>query len=176
MLEIAVSAEPCWPGDTDWDALAARAVNAAITATPHGALAAAAAMVEVSVRLADDAEVRALNRDYRGKDAATNVLSFSMVQPDLIAIVCANSDDGEVLLGDVVLAHETCTAEAVDKGISLADHAAHLIVHGTLHLLGYDHIDDHAAEAMEQIEQDVLRQMGLHNPYHDQEDQNTDYA
>ncbi len=179
MLDVALSAEPLWPGDTDWEALATRAVSAAIAATPHGPLAAAAASVEISIRLTDDAEVRALNRDYRGKDAATNVLSFPMVQPDLIAIVSANSDandgaapgaGGEVLLGDIVLAHETCAAEARDKGISLADHATHLIVHGTLHLLGYDHIADPDAEAMEEIERDVLRRLGLRDPYHDQED------
>ncbi|MBA3837302.1 MAG: rRNA maturation RNase YbeY [Zymomonas sp.] len=170
MLDVALSAEPLWPGDTDWEALATRAVCAAIAATHHGALAAATASVEISVRLTNDAEVQALNRDYRGKDAPTNVLSFPMVQPDLVAIVSANSDDGEVLLGDIVLAYETCAAESADKRIALADHATHLIVHGTLHLLGYDHIADPDAEVMEQIERDVLKGLDLHDPYHDQED------
>lgn len=170
MLDVALSAEPVWPAATDWEALAARAVSATLAATPHGDLLTTPATIELSVRLTTDAEVRGLNRDYRHKDAATNVLSFAMIQPDLIDTVTQNSDDGEVLLGDIVLAYETCAAEAADKGLVLADHATHLIVHGTLHLLGYDHIDDRAAEAMEQIERDVLQHLGLHDPYHDQED------
>lgn len=170
MLDAALSAEPIWPDAIDWDSLATRAINATLAATPHGALLATSATIEISIRLTDDAEVRALNRDFRGKDKPTNVLSFPMIQPDLIDIVTQNSDDGEVLLGDIVLGYETCAAEAADKGIGLADHATHLIVHGTLHLLGYDHVDDSAAEAMEQIERDVLRALGLHDPYHDQED------
>src|SRR3546814_6772469 len=91
---------------------------------------------EISLRLTSDEEVRGLNRDYRGKDAPTNVLSFPMVQPDLIEAISENSDDGEVLLGDIVLAHGVCTREAAEKNLSTEDHAAPLIVHGTLHLLG----------------------------------------
>ncbi|MBY0519749.1 MAG: rRNA maturation RNase YbeY [Sphingomonas sp.] len=170
MIEIALSAEPAWPDATDWESLATTAVNAGIAATPYGELLTTPATIEISVRLTTDAEVQTLNRDYRHKDKPTNVLSFPMLQPDLLDTVTQNSDDGEVLLGDIVLAHETCAAEAADKSIPLADHASHLIVHGTLHLLGYDHIDDRAAEAMEQIERDVLRTLGLHDPYHDQED------
>ena len=170
MLDVALSAEPVWPEAIDWETLAARAIHATLAATPYGGLLTTPAVIEISVRLTTDAEVQVLNRDYRQKDKPTNVLSFPMIQPDLIDTVTQNSDDGEVLLGDIVLAHETCAVEAADKGIALADHATHLIVHGTLHLLGYDHIDDRAAEAMEQIERDVLKTLGLHDPYHDQED------
>ncbi len=164
MIDVAVSAEPVWPDATDWEALAARAVNAALGATPYGTLATAEAAIEISVRLTDDAEVQTLNRDYRHKDAPTNVLSFPMVQPDLLDAL-ANTDDGEVLLGDIVLAFETCAAEAATKAIGLDDHVSHLIVHGTLHLLGYDHQGQAEAEAMEQIERDVLATLGIADPY-----------
>ena len=75
------------------------------------------------------------------------------------------AEDGEVLLGDIILAHGVCVAEAAERGISVEDHAMHLMVHGTLHLLGYDHIDDDEAEGMEQIERDTLAALGLHDPY-----------
>lgn len=169
MLDVALSIEPGWPEGVDWDALGTRAATAALTATALAEWIDAPFTAEISIRLTDDAEVQTLNRDYRHKDKPTNVLSFPMIQPDLLGSV-ANSDDGEVLVGDIVLARETCVAEAADKGISLADHVTHLIVHGTLHLLGHDHIDDRDAEAMEQIERDVLRTLGLHDPYQDQED------
>ena len=77
----------------------------------------------------------------------------------------ANTDDGEVLLGDIVLAYETCARESVERGVSTQDHATHLIVHGVLHLLGYDHMNDSEAEAMEAIERDVMASLGLHDPY-----------
>jgi len=167
MLEVETAAGPDWPGGTDWPAIADRAARAAIAATPHAALLTGAAMIELSIRLTDDGEVQALNRDYRGKDKPTNVLSFPMLQPDLIDAVTRNSDDGEVLLGDIALAHGVCAAEAAGRGLALADHATHLVIHGTLHLLGYDHGEDAAAQAMEKIEQDVLRGLGLHDPYQD---------
>jgi probable rRNA maturation factor len=169
MLEIALSAEPIW-GDHDWTALATHAARAAIERTPHGPLLDAAATVEISVRLTDDDEVHTLNRQYRQKDKPTNVLSFPMVQPDLLETVSQNSDDGELLLGDIVLAHGVCVAEAVERGVSEAAHATHLIVHGTLHLLGYDHMDDDEADAMEAIERDALASLGLADPYLIRED------
>jgi len=114
--------------------------------------------------------VQTLNRQYRQKDKPTNVLSFPMVQADLLDTIDQNSDDGEVLLGDIVLAHGVCAAEAAERAISLEDHATHLIVHGTLHLLGYDHMEDHEAEAMERIETDALAALGLADPYLIRED------
>ena len=162
MIETIVSANQ-WPA-FDWESLATRAVSTTIATTPHGDLATIAATIEISIRLTSDAEVQTLNRQYRGQDRPTNVLSFPMVQPDLIDTV-ANTDDGEVLLGDIVLAHETCAREAVDRGVSTKDHATHLIVHGVLHLLGYDHMTDSEAETMEAIERDVMASLGLHDPY-----------
>ena len=170
MIQIELSRDDPWPADVDWTALATRAATAAVERTPHGPLLATPALVEVSVRLTGDDEVRALNARYRHKDKPTNVLSFPMVQPDLIDTVSQNSDDGELLLGDVALAFGVCAAEAAERGVALADHAAHLLVHGTLHLLGYDHLADAEAEAMEGIERDALAALGLHDPYPVRED------
>ena len=164
MLEVAVMREDPWP-DQDWQALAERAARAAIDLTQHGELLQVAALIEISVRLTSDAEVKTLNQQYRHKDKPTNVLSFPMVQADLLETVTTNSDDGEVLLGDVVLAHGVCAAEAAQRGITVDTHAAHLIVHGVLHLLGYDHVDAHDAEVMEAIEIDALATLGIADPY-----------
>jgi probable rRNA maturation factor len=163
MLEIALLHETPWP-QGDWESLAEGATGKTIAATPHAPLATTPATIEISIRLTSDAEVHALNRQYRGKDKPTNVLSFPMVQPDVIGTL-ANTDDGEVLLGDIVLAYETCAREAAERNAPLEDHATHLIVHGVLHLLGYDHMNDAEAEAMEGIERDVMAALGLHDPY-----------
>ncbi|MFZ4109602.1 MAG: rRNA maturation RNase YbeY [Polymorphobacter sp.] len=153
-----------WPA-LGWAALADAAVRAALAETPHGHVADGALLVEVSIRLSDDDEVQMLNRDYRGKDKPTNVLSFPMVQADLLDGL-ANSDDGEVLLGDIVLAAETCAREAAEKGWSLPDYTRHLIVHGLLHLLGYDHeLGDTQATAMEALESAACDALGLPDPY-----------
>ena len=152
MIQIELSREEPWP-EADWDALALNAARAAIERTPHGPLLATPAIVEISVRL-----------------KPTNVLSFPMVQPDLLDTMDENSDDGELLLGDIVLAHDVCVAEAAERGIPVVAHATHLIVHGTLHLLGYDHADDAAAEDMEAIERDSLAALGIADPYVVKED------
>ena len=148
----------------DWEVYARKAAIAALQLTPCARLIDTAMRVEVAVRLSDDVEVQRLNRAYRGVDQPTNVLAFPQVQPDLLPIV-SNSDDGEVLLGDIVLARETCAREAEAKTLSLADHAAHLIVHGMLHLLGYDHQSEVAAAAMEALETKALATLGISNPY-----------
>ena len=169
MIAVELSREDPWPA-ADWDALALRAMHAAVGKTPYGPLIDTPAAVEVSVRLTSDDEVRTLNAQYRQKDKPTNVLSFPMVQPDLIDTVSQNSDDGELLLGDIVLAHGVCAAEAAERGIAVEAHATHLIVHGTLHLLGYDHMDDEQAEGMEAIERAALAELGIADPYLVRED------
>ncbi len=153
-----------WNAGTDWSALAAAAVAAALAQSAHAHLAQAGFALEVAVRLTDDAEVRTLNAQYRHQDKATNVLSFPMVQADLLDGL-SNGDDGEVLLGDIVLAWETVAAEAAASKISPADHARHLIVHGLFHLLGLDHGDDGAAAHMEGLETAALATLGLADPY-----------
>lgn len=122
--------------------------------------------VELSIVLADDALVRRLNRDYRGRDAPTNVLSFALTET---AEGEAELDPGvpgaPVLLGDIIVAYETVLAEASAQGKAPLDHLRHLVVHGILHLLGYDHHDESAAGAMERLEVEVLRQFGIADPY-----------
>lgn len=108
---------------------------------------------EVSVLLTDDAEVKTLNADFRAKDRPTNVLSFPA--PDFAA----------PHLGDVALALETCAREAKDQGKTLGDHLSHLVAHGVLHLLGWDHEIEAEAEAMEALEREVLAGLGIADPY-----------
>jgi probable rRNA maturation factor len=162
MIQIELTAD-AWP-DHQWEILGEQAVKAAIIRTPFSGLMTCPATAEISIRLTSDAEVQALNQQYRDKDKPTNVLSFPMVQTDLLDAV-SGTDEREVLLGDIVLAYETCAHEAVERGVSLADHTTHLIVHGALHLLGYDHMTEVDADAMETIERDVMATLGLHDPY-----------
>lgn len=168
MLDVAVMAEPLWGEAEDWEDPLAKAVEAAIAATASHPLIDHALPVEVSIRLADDAEVHQLNAQWRGKDKPTNVLSFPQLDAD--ELTAALSDDvsagqGELLLGDIILAHETCVREAAEKAVPLVNHATHLVVHGTLHLLGYDHVDEHEAETMEALERQVMATLGYADPY-----------
>jgi probable rRNA maturation factor len=164
MIEVAVQAEPGWDADCDWETLATEAVAAALRISPYAEMLMAAYTAEISIRLTDDDEVQALNLQYRQKDKPTNVLSFPMVQADLLGSL-DNSDDGEVLLGDIILARGVCEREAAEKSVTTAGHATHLIVHGTLHLLGFDHIADDEAEAMEDLERAALATLGIDDPY-----------
>lgn len=169
MLDVAALPEEPWP-EADWEAVASRAAEAALQQTPYAEWLGWPATIEIAVRLTSDEEVRTLNRQYRDKDKPTNVLSFPMIQSDLLETVTQNSDDGEVILGDIVLAYNVCAAEAAERDVSVEDHATHLIVHGILHLLGYDHMGDAEAEAMEEMERAALDQLGLHDPYPVRED------
>lgn len=118
---------------------------------------------EVSLVLADDAMVAGLNRDYRGKDGPTNVLSFAQGDGDDPP---AGLPDGmPVLLGDVVIAFGVADREAREQGIPLADHLSHLCVHGMLHLLGFDHIKTDEADRMERLETEILGGLGIPDPY-----------
>jgi probable rRNA maturation factor len=154
-----------WDSRTDWPALILRAAGAAVSHSRFAALADNAIPVEISFKLTDDAEVQALNRDYRAKDKPTNVLSFPMIDPAILADAI-EGDDVEFLLGDVVLAHGVCAREAGERGIAMAAHATHLLVHGTLHLLGYDHETSEAdADAMEAVERRALAALGIADPY-----------
>lgn len=168
MLNVEVSVdEGDWP-QRDWDALASEAAREALRGSPHGHLVDAKVTCEISVKLSDDATVRALNAQFRHKDKPTNVLSFPAVQKDLLTGL-ANTDDGEALLGDIVLAQETCAREAAEKGVALEAHATHLIVHGALHLVGYDHQGDAEAEEMEKLETEILGKLGIADPYESEE-------
>jgi probable rRNA maturation factor len=113
---------------------------------------------EVSVLLTDDAHQQVLNRDWRKLDKPTNVLSFPQLEPF--------SPLGG-LVGDISLAHETLVREAADLGKSFADHFTHLVIHGFLHLLGYDHVDEAGALQMETLETQILAELGIADPYGD---------
>ena len=163
MLEIALDADEEWDSSRPWAPLARKAAEAAVAESAFPQLTTARRPVELSVRLTSDSEVQALNGQWRGKDKPTNVLSFPMAdERDLSRATLA---DSELLLGDIILARGVCEAEAAEKGVSVEDHATHLLVHGTLHLLGYDHHDDRDAADMEAREVRALARLGIANPY-----------
>lgn len=165
MLEVAIEADEDWDSSTNWEELAMASAQAAIAESRFPDLIDAARPVELSVRLTSDDEVRALNGQWRDKDMPTNVLSFPLAETEDLEDGAA--DGPELMLGDIVLARGVCAREAEEKAIPLPHHAAHLLVHGTLHLLGYDHHDDDAAEDMEARETRALARMGIANPYED---------
>ena len=147
-IEISVEAD-AWRLFSGAEAQVRRAAEAALAD-------AATSAVELGVVLADDERMRMLNRTWRGKDNATNVLSFP----------APASGKGEPrMLGDVVLAYETVVREAAEQGIPARDHLMHLAVHGVLHLLGYEHENDRDAEAMERREREILARLGVPDPY-----------
>jgi probable rRNA maturation factor len=142
-----------WRASPGIEKLARRAIEAGLQASGARILDGA----EVSVLLADDAEARALNERWRGVDKPTNVLSFPAAARDKIA--------GAPLLGDIVVAFETVEREADEEGKTFADHVAHLVVHGFLHLLGFDHQSAGEADCMEALETDALARLGIADPY-----------
>lgn len=168
MLEVILDAIPAWGRTPEaWTTEAEKAARAAVGQTPHGEMLTHPAAYELSVKLADDEEVQHLNAAYRNKDKPTNVLSFPMLQPGFMEAT-GMADDGEILVGDIVLAYETCKREAEEKGVTLDHHATHLMVHGVLHLLGYDHVDDEdQARDMEAMETRALASLGIADPYAD---------
>jgi probable rRNA maturation factor len=164
MLEVELDRSYEWRNDIDWQSLAERAVGQAFAVSSHAALVSAHVTLSISISLSDNAEVQTLNAQWRDKDKPTNVLSFPMLDSaELGALIPFRT--ALVLLGDLILAHGVCVSEAEEKGILLTDHVTHLIIHGTLHLLGLDHIDDAEAEHMEALEVKALASLGLPNPY-----------
>ncbi len=155
MINIAVARESGdWPNDAALFALAERVVTAAsvlLKLKPAGPC-------ELSLVFADDATVKALNAEWRGKDKPTNVLSFP-------AFPLKPGDKLQPLLGDVILAFETVAREAADEGKPLDHHISHLVLHGFLHLLGHDHETDAQAEEMEALERKILAKLAIPDPY-----------
>jgi len=150
-LEIAIIRnDQAWPEDLD--PLAERAVLEALKQSKAKLKGAA----ELSILLTNDAEQQALNQQWRGKDSSTNVLSFPQIEP--FAPVRG-------LLGDITMARETLEREAAEMGVSFADHFTHLVVHGFLHILGYDHLTDAEALQMESLETQILASLGVADPY-----------
>lgn len=151
-----------WPTGTDWADLAWRALEVAQDVEPL----LGNERLSASLLYTVDEEVRTLNREWRVKDRPTNVLSFPMMSRAELAAL--SPDGGPELLGDIALAAETCAREAAEKGVPLEHHAAHLLVHGLLHLAGHDHADDTQAAAMEQLEVKALAKLGIADPYQEQ--------
>ncbi|GGZ04731.1 rRNA maturation RNase YbeY [Novosphingobium colocasiae] len=161
-MDLEIDIEAPWPAATDWADLAGRALEALAQVAPE----LGQERLIASLLFTSDAEVHTLNREWRGKDKPTNVLSFPMLERDDLLDL---SDRGPPeMLGDIALAFETCAREAAEKGVSIEHHAAHLIVHGLLHLAGYDHETGEAeAEAMEALETKALAICGIADPYGD---------
>lgn len=151
-IEVTVEADAWRSAVANPEHLCQRAVSAVLARETVGPA------VEIGVLLADDSRVRVLNRDFRGQDRSTNVLSF----PTGAAAPIAGQPR---LLGDVVVALETTQREATADGTPLGDHLTHLVVHGTLHLLGYDHEQDDEADRMEAREVELLAGLGVADPY-----------
>lgn len=145
--DIAIEAD-CWNAQPDAQAVVGRAIAAADDNADDA---------QIAVLLTDDAAIKALNAHWRGQDKPTNVLSFPA--PAMRA-------PGEPRhLGDIVIAYETTAREAAEEGKPFAHHLSHLAVHGLLHLLGHDHGEDRAADAMEHLERTILSRLGIPDPY-----------
>jgi probable rRNA maturation factor len=148
-----------WPHGA-WESLA----KSAAQAVGEGEPLLANPRLIVSLLFTSDPEVHTLNREWRDRDKPTNVLSFPMLEHGELVVLDPHGPP--VMLGDIALAYDTCAREAGDKGVPLEHHAAHLIIHGLLHLAGYDHVDSDAqAEQMEALETAILAKLGIPDPY-----------
>jgi probable rRNA maturation factor len=161
MIDLTLS-DPRW-SDLDLQNLADRAAAATLTALTIDE-------AEISLLACDDAEISQLNAEFREKPTPTNVLSWPAedLAPEIAGAPPAQpSPDftGELALGDIAIAWETCAREAKEAGISMPDHVTHLVIHGILHLLGYDHIRDADATLMEGLEVAILGKLGIDDPY-----------
>ena len=163
VVEVRTSS-PLWQAHLpEAPALVERAARAALACAGPGRTGASATL-ETSFLLADDAQLRRLNRDFRNRDKPTNVLSFP-AEDDGLAAPGEVDDTGPRLLGDVALAFETIEREAAAQSKPLANHLSHLAVHGVLHLLGHDHAAPREATRMERLEAEVLASIGIADPY-----------
>ena len=153
--------DPRWG---DIETLAQTATDAALDR-----LGLAPSVFEISVLACDDARIAALNADFRGKPAPTNVLSWPSEERGAVVDgempLAPDPDDAE--LGDIAIAYDTCAREAAEAGKTMDAHTIHLLVHGTLHLLGFDHERDRDATLMEGLETEILGKLGIADPYRD---------
>jgi probable rRNA maturation factor len=159
ITEVLVVAD-CWQTEPDAEAVIHRAVAAAAEIAD-----ADIGEAELAVMLTDDAGIRTLNNNWRGIDKPTNVLSFPALPP----AGPGGPDDAPRMLGDIAIAYETTRKEADDEQKPFDHHLSHLAIHGFLHLIGYDHENDDDAETMETLEQEILAQLGIPNPYTDRD-------
>jgi probable rRNA maturation factor len=157
--EVLIVAD-CWGAESDAEAIVHRAIEAAAAFVD-----ADTGDAELAVMLTDDAGIRTLNKNWRGQDKPTNVLSFPALQPS----TGREPDDAPRMLGDIAIAYETTRREADDEQKPFGHHLSHLAVHGFLHLAGYGHDKDTEAEAMENLEREILSLLGIPDPYADQD-------
>ena len=149
--------DPRWGGV----GLEALAKGACVATLAHFGIAGA----EISLLGCDDARIAGLNTEFRGKPTPTNVLSWPSEERAAAEPGGHPAPPRDLELGDIAIAYETCIREAEGAGIAFSDHVSHLLVHGTLHLLGYDHIDEKDAALMEHLEVEILGKMGIADPY-----------
>ena len=159
IIEVLVVAD-CWRDEPDAEAVIQRAIAAAAETVDQDV-----GEAELAVMLTDDAGIRTLNLNWRGVDKPTNVLSFPALQTSRPSA----ADDAPRMLGDIAIAYQTMRKEADEEKKPFEHHLSHLAVHGFLHLIGYDHDKDDDAEAMETLEQEILAQLGIPNPYADRD-------
>lgn len=159
MLTDTLLEDPRWQ-EAGFEALAERAARAALS---HLSL--DPECFEIAVLACDDARIAELNGDFRAKPAATNVLSWPSEERHPEEPPQGGEEGMPEELGDIAIAWETCAREAAEQGKPLAHHITHLMVHATLHLLGYDHISDAEATVMETLETEILGKMGIEDPY-----------
>ena len=164
LTEVLVVADG-WRAEPDAEAVIHRAIAAAAETVQAGSGEAGFGEAELAVMLTDDAGIRTLNSNWRGIDKPTNVLSFPALQPT----GAGGPDDAPRMLGDIAIAYETTRKEADDEQKPFDYHLSHLAIHGFLHLMGYDHETDDDAEAMEGLEQEILAQLGIPDPYADRD-------
>jgi probable rRNA maturation factor len=157
--EVLVTAD-CWRTEPDAEAVIHRAIEAAAEIAE-----ADVGEAELAVMLTNDSGIRTLNNNWRGIDKPTNVLSFPALQPTS----AGGPDDAPRMLGDIAIAYETTHREADEDRKPFGHHLSHLAVHGFLHLIGYDHENDDDAEEMENLEREILAQLGIPDPYADRE-------
>ena len=158
LTEVLVVAD-CWQSEPEAEAVIHRAIEAAAEIAD-----ADVSEAELAIMLTDDAGIRTLNNNWRGIDKPTNVLSFPALQP-----AAGAPADAPRMLGDIAIAYETTRKEADDEEKPFDHHLSHLAVHGFLHLIGYDHEKDDDAEAMEDLERQILAQLGIPDPYADRD-------
>jgi len=162
--------KPCWKGTaSQWETL----IKPAVLETLAQSLK-ALPEAEITILLTDDATIRKLNKTHRGHDKPTNVLSFPSLEPKDVLDLCVSKNEQEnerspLILGDIALAFETICQESIDQKKPFDHHLVHLVVHGVLHLLGFDHNQDDEALAMESLEIKILSSLMIPNPYQEQE-------
>ncbi len=167
-LEIAIEDDSWQKALPDYREIVASSLEQIVTHVSEGQRLVKFPHLELNIVLCNDAYIQTLNSDFRSQDKATNVLSFEGLDPEQTKDYLKGDEeapDHPLSLGDVYIAYETMVAEASDAGISLKDHFTHLVIHGILHLLGYDHIEDDDAEIMETWETKLLKNLAIDDPY-----------